>query len=788
MNHEQTYARVRADVLARHFALGKFWRANHFTNVNLLGELGGTLPRPGEMRTQSCFTAACVPRRAPYRTDPASPVVPPTPVYDTPDTPGTLPNDDDPAHGICDMERWRVWTHDHTNGLKISGLRLIHLCIEHRLGQPQAAKIIAAVLDTTGAMFKYPDSSAFGGYALRWDPVADDDWEIEIDSKGVMTPILPCRFLLNTDLKGYADQRYLYCTPLDDPRYRRAVEAGIANSTMGKGQDRFRRWEPSKDEYIGLLAGLSEVFDTFSGSTDPAHVAITNAVKVQCGRIARYLRDFGYLLVRPCGGVTARGAGEILPLLEFAFKHVFRRILGEEFSSSVSYAGALAAAGIRVPTESAGSAGLNLLTGIQEFANWIHDNTTGHFSDRVNDLVGNIDAHRQSELVRLWRNRQMIDAVDIAMQGEVLLGMVFNGLPRPLREKQYRQWLRTRGREIADAFKPYIALMLLHDDRRSVEAYLDWFDASFTHPETPNLADGANDWSFAVAVAMLAARELGDDTRRTRYTEWLEKRLNEMRQQIHDADPQAARDRPGLFAVIGAGSAPSDDHESDKCTSDPPRVVVSEYHDKVGNWYGYMPALGLAWRHLLDGAPPFSPASEISLPTPDGARGWPEPAVPVAVILEAKERPDRMPVPLRAISRSDPNPDGQHDVPLFRDPPARPHDNDLGRPPRPVGTTATFDIRGGMTRRTETRDFDYPLPASIAADASNWTAAPAFDISDQTLVERWNYRIEGARLHLEVVLRAVAVERGTGRFGVPVPRFRYARFSGTVSLAWVRQL
>ena len=122
MNHEDTYAALRADVLARHFALGKFWRANHSTNVNLLGELGGELPAHGKLRYQTCFTAPCVPRRPPDQGA----------AYETPvDRPAS---EDTPAHGISDTERWRVWTHDRSNALKMNGVRLIQLCVEHRLG------------------------------------------------------------------------------------------------------------------------------------------------------------------------------------------------------------------------------------------------------------------------------------------------------------------------------------------------------------------------------------------------------------------------------------------------------------------------------------------------------------------------------------------------------------------------------------------------------------------------------------------------------------------------------
>ncbi len=190
--HEQIYSQLRTKVLARHFALGKFWRANHFTNINLLGEIGDCfMPDHGKKTIRHCFTAACLPRRSGH------------PIYETPDTKNEVIN-------IPELERWRVWNHDRTNALLMTGLRLIHLSVEHRLGHALARKVIELILNTTGALFKYPEDSDFGGYILRWDPVADDDWELEIDDKGIVTPTVPCRFLLNSDLKNFSQQRYLW--------------------------------------------------------------------------------------------------------------------------------------------------------------------------------------------------------------------------------------------------------------------------------------------------------------------------------------------------------------------------------------------------------------------------------------------------------------------------------------------------------------------------------------------------------------------------------------------------
>jgi hypothetical protein len=777
--HEQIYSHLRADVLARHFALGKFWRVNHFTNVNLLGEMGDCfLPGPTKKTTRPCFTRACLPRRSGH------------PVYETPDAAGKV------MTNISAQERWRVWNHDRTNPLLMTGLRLIHLTVEHRLGHPLARQVIKLILNTTAALFKYPEDSDYDGYILRWDPVADDDWELEIDDKGIVTPTVPCRFLLNSDLKNFAQQRYLYCTPLDDPRYLRAVKDGIAKGQMGGGQDRFRRWEPSKDEYVGILAGFSLIFDAFSNSTVAIDQEIVAAVRSQTRRIAKYLQRCGYLLVRPCGGVTARGCGEILPLLEFPFNRVFQRILGDSFESNVSYTDALNRAGIR-PRELVGTSALSVgqltieaIKGVRKFLVDDHHAPTWLEGDKI---LNSLDATQSKKLAELWASRKMIDAVDVEMQGEVLMGFLANSLNREARRKVFEKWLARNGREISDAFKPYIALMVLNDDDDFVRRnYITWYESTFNPPPAPSLVSDGNDWALAGAVAMLVAQRQGDTARHARFAVTVERQLTDMADELLHLDPTS----PGnlnLIAVSGAGAAPSNDQEMEdkdgmSCGAGAPRFLASEYHDKNGDWYGYMPTLALVWRHLLDGVTnPFSADSGLRLPTGDSLTHWPVPFVPAAVIAEARTVPQRMLVPTSALSLATPNPNGLQDVLLFVDPPPRPSDNNLGRRPNPKGETRSFEFSGGLLRKTQTQDFNYPSLGETSPESDFWSQAPSFNLTEQSLVEHWESRIEDGHLHLEVTLRAAQIEWISGRFGVRHPRLNFAKLAGTVSLAWVRQ-
>jgi hypothetical protein len=161
--------------------------------------------------------------------------------------------------------------------------------------------------------------------------------------------------------------------------------------------------------------------------------------------------------------------------------------------------------------------------------------------------------------------------------------------------------------------------------------------------------------------------------------------------------------------------------------------------------------------------------------------------VPAEVIAEARARPDRMPVPLAAITRDPALLDGTRAVPLFADPPPRLRDAEIGAAPAPVGTIVTFDLRGGLFARTEQRRFEYRRPGSIAAEAEAWSEAPALRETERTRVEPSGLRVQTGGLELEAVLQAPALEWLRGPFGIPVPRLRFARYAGEVSLAWVRQ-
>ena len=295
--------------------------------------------------------------------------------------------------------------------------------------------------------------------------------------------------------------------------------------------------------------------------------------------------------------------------MEFAFNSVFQHILGDSFASNVGYMDALAAAGIR-PRQLVGTTRLTIRQLTIDALGKVRDSLKdGDAFKRLGgeNLLSSLNATQGQQLAELWNSREMIDAVDLAMQGEVLVGFLANSLPRPQRQKRFESWLAAPGTEVADSFKPYLGLMGVSTSDSSLRTnYLKWYDATFNPTPFPDLTVGANDWALAGAVALLVAHQQGDLARSPRYAAIVESQLSQMADQILQHNPQMnTTGRLTLMAVSGAGSAPSkdeemSDHDGLSCGAGAQRLLASEYHDKVGDWYGYLPTLGLAplarWR------------------------------------------------------------------------------------------------------------------------------------------------------------------------------------------------
>ena len=135
MSHIELYGALRRAILARHFALGRFNRANHFTNDNHFGEM----PPPGSAGPTrvGCLDLDSGP--APVRNG--------VPLYEHPS--GLLGREE------LKNERWRVFRHERANPLMMTGLRLVSLAMEHRLGHVDSAALVRLVLSTLDGEEKF---------------------------------------------------------------------------------------------------------------------------------------------------------------------------------------------------------------------------------------------------------------------------------------------------------------------------------------------------------------------------------------------------------------------------------------------------------------------------------------------------------------------------------------------------------------------------------------------------------------------------------------------------------
>ena len=256
------YGELRAALLSRHFALGKYFRANLFSLDNNL-----LYPYPGK------------------------------------DALGLL------AEPEQTIERWRIDERSHENALKDTGRVLTCLAIEHLLGRADSKVIIQETLKTLASLYKF-SGNHFDGYIIRWDPATSDRWDIDPCGR----PRSCKEFLIGSN------GDYLYSTPLDDPRYtpmlgvRTSPEQpdGSQRDLRRDSLDLLRRWEPSMDEVVGLVQGYFMVHLLVDDQN------IRSEVRRQLQNLGDYLAEYGYIMVRPGGGFAARPSGHF-PVVEYPF-------------------------------------------------------------------------------------------------------------------------------------------------------------------------------------------------------------------------------------------------------------------------------------------------------------------------------------------------------------------------------------------------------------------------------------------------------------------------------------
>ncbi|GAB7186751.1 hypothetical protein ATKI12_6582 [Kitasatospora sp. Ki12] len=566
------YGDLRASLLSRHFALGRYFRTNYLSLFNLLGDLSEPEAPPDNAST---------PRIRPSSYGSASDL---------------LATDE-----LQKKERWRIAKHQRENPLMFSSQMLICLSVEHYLGRVEVAPIIKCALDSIGSLYKF--DKPFQGYPIRWDPVTSDLWVVARNSDGKSRIRYNYEFLLAQDRRSY-----LYCTPLEHPNYTRNIrDRELGRMTKGRqeayrrGRDRslelYRAWEPSMDEIVGLICGYDSVYRLVDDQD------IKSEVQEQARWLGEYLAEHGYLLVRPCGGFTARGASGVLPALEFPWQRVFERITDQPasvYSPRVSFEGALDKAkvwdSLKGPLLNATIAG-----GLLNLALFVSPFTTGFLAaaGAVSGVLGGQQAALNAIIsptllaraAILYVHRECFDVTE-GEQGDFALAYLLKQLPQ---EARFRLWMLLSGKMSfgwPDYFPPFVALTALDDTDGVVStAYIRFLRERSRRPEldSEKMTEdsgrdvdgyGASPFASAVAVVLGAGSEE-------------ERRLVSLLNRWHDKIQATWKGDHRL-------------QDSDQCVDEIYRPALN-----------YMAALALAWLHSKRQEESGNPVgSDIEFPEP----------------------------------------------------------------------------------------------------------------------------------------------------------------------------
>jgi hypothetical protein len=778
VTHEQLYSRLRAEILARHFSLNRYTRADHFDLEAFLGDqktvaadddnacAGGiswSIPRTG--RNVPLYQDAIDLRKQLGR------------------------------KRASQVERWRWAKHDRTNALLQTGFRLVSLCIDARAGDQIAWQVIERVLNTLHALLRFkggPDP--YRGYVVRWDVVSSDLWELKPPPSGSPKPpklIQNFEFLLNPDTKTFSGgDHYMYCTPLNDPRHREAIRLHDGQ----RGGDRFRRWEPSMDEYVGLVIGYFMIWHTFGnhaasirGQLAPAARqradAMVDRVKQHCRWIGEYLKKTGYYIVRPCGGFALRGAFGVNPVLEYPFARAFSRITGDPINNffpahDATFERAIEMAGYGGAYRDFGVNPVAAGQSIESIMNanhlWPTDATQQNLlraALAMPVVALTVVAQNLLKAAAFMPKLQLVGDTTELM-GEGAMNYLFNsiarnhGTPGTVGEGSKALFetifplFHTDGS--STEFAALLALTSLDDTETSVrDAYLSWYArlrqaGDFNPPSEIEPGDTKQGYTIAANAVRFI---LGPNSARAAE---LETQLDQMREKLE---------------TVHHGRPPIGDYRQ----PGGPEPAVAEHHDSARIMFGYMLPLSIVWLHHLRGGAPA--VANVPAPTAASiAQQWPDAAVPREVI----DAPFMF--PRRWIQRGRLNPN-QDQYQLFKDPPDRPVDGDLGPPPAPqtvAGNEFPVPSNGFLNdgfpnpfagSRVEVRGAIPPAPAGL--DTSRYFAVASMEPTDQRNVEFPECYAENGQWVVKVQFKPRTI--------IP-PDVDERKFRAIVKITWMRHV
>jgi hypothetical protein len=732
MNHAALYSELRCQLLSRHYALGRYWRANHFTDVyNQLA--AWPLTHDTHPRNFACVNAQGTPcdkvgERPKQWTGPA-PVgsglyIAELPIYPDANTLIQAPDGSQLA-----LERWRIFRHDRSNSLMNTGLRLISLCVDHQLGDPWAIYTIKLILDTLNSLFKFaPNGNFYNGYILRWDPASSDNWSVTVtpnDNKSVggETPHTCCDFIANPDPNTNKNQPFLYCSPFGSSSYQSVNDKGL-----------YRRWEPSLDEYVGLLTGYMRVFDTFqpTGSGSPWPVfqqqavireqireQILELVRTHVKWIATYLQHFGYFLVRPgcsagshsINGFTGLGATGFNCCMQYPFSRIFARITGDPHvpnRDNYSFRGALRNAGVldmwdNYPVQQSAAEAETAFLNSEIWSvlkKLLNDDPRNVLRDTCNlapDAVASVIADAAAVLVKpgcfdVLHTQESDNHREGIMQ--FALAAILNPIAAVKPELVFSGWMSLypnlfpNARACGDGFRFWLALSALDDSDTTVKEqygkfYKKHIIPNITAPgvdpadkdETLN-KEGWCEEAFGTAVYnLLFPDDCGnqlppDDPNNLEGV--VSKKLAQMRKTLLNQFNQ--------HLVLWDHEENTNEYD-DHCTH--------EFADKRnGAYFGYMSALSLAWLQQMrrqKANPAGHNINSTGEPTPTNivAQIFKRPIVPPEVITAAIQQ--AWPVPINDIQTGVVPHAGQPDMFLITEnSPQKPPDYLCGDRPQPI--------------------------------------------------------------------------------------------------------
>jgi hypothetical protein len=579
--HQALYWEVRSAILGRHFAIGGRARANLMSLDNTLSQ-------------QLPSAAASLPelrRRV--------------------------------------LERWNVASRMRENPLMWSGKLLAAVAAEHALGSPQAERVAVAALDSFEALYRFHRMDHFDGYVVRWDPATSDDWIETADTR------YSGAFLVDADEKNY-----LYCVPHRDPRHvPRRVQATLDRLMTPAQQseymdnfqvyfDNCRPWECSMDELVGLVGAYGILFELVPTQ------AVRSRVASQASRLADYLAEHGYLLVRPEGGLNYRGATGLLPALEAPFNRVFKRVTGSDFPARTDFVGAMRQAGywrlLQLPVDRV-AAGLTVasvlasplltawLASGEPIATVVSQVLGGALGAGTATVPPSIRAAAPLIMPALPRSIGLHvhnDVFDVSEQDEPALAHLLSVIPPDLRFRvcaDVSTLLPPSAGENARGFLPYVGLSAVGDPSAAIGQ--EYLRLMRLHRQGPLGNTERTDLlysCFASALALLLGADASE-----------EQALTELLAIRHD---QVAPIGPDGTGLPGDGQV-----------------------EFINAGLDYLAGLSLAWLHARRRADQGNPVTTPGFPLPP-AGAWPQVRVPADAV-------NYLPDVAQALGASPPSPD-----------------------------------------------------------------------------------------------------------------------------------